>query len=78
MVSAIINISDNTNKILNIIKAKYGLKDKSQSIDVMAQEYGKALLEPHLRPEYVKKLKRIMKQKTKSYPSVDEMFKGYE
>jgi len=78
MVSAIINISEDTNKILNIIKAKYGLKDKSQSIDVMAQEYGKTILEPQLRPEYVKRLKKILKQKTKHYASFEEMMKEYE
>ncbi len=45
MVQAIINIDENTNRILNILKAKYGLKDKSQAIDVMAQQYEKELLE---------------------------------
>jgi hypothetical protein len=33
MVQAIINIEENTNRILNILKAKYGLKDKNQAID---------------------------------------------
>ncbi len=56
MVQAIINIEDRTNRILNIIKAKFGLKDKSEAINVMAKQYEKELLEPQLRPEYIEKL----------------------
>lgn len=63
MVQAIINIKENTNRILNILKAKYGLKDKSQAIDIMAEEYEQEILEPELRPEYIEKAKRIMKEK---------------
>jgi len=63
MVQAIINIKENTNRVLNILKAKYGLKDKSQAIDLMAKEYEQEILEPELRPEYIKKAKEIMKEK---------------
>jgi hypothetical protein len=64
MVQAIINIDDRTNRILNIIKAKYGLKDKSAAIEHMAYEYEEEILEPELKPEYIEKLKRIEKQKS--------------
>ncbi len=63
MVQAIINIKENTNRVLNILKAKYGLKDKSQAIDIMAKEYEQEILEPELRPEYIEKAKKIMKEK---------------
>ena len=63
MVQAIINIKENTNRVLNILKAKYGLKDKSQAIDIMAEEYEQEILEPELRPEYIEKAKKIMKEK---------------
>ena len=63
MVQAIINIKEKTNRILNILKAKYGLKDKSQAIDRMAEEYEQEILEPELRPEYIEKAKKIMKEK---------------
>jgi hypothetical protein len=55
MVKAIINIDDRTNRILNIVKAKYGLKDKSAAIIKMAEEYEEVILEPELKPEYIKK-----------------------
>lgn len=63
MVQALISIEDHTNRILNIIKAKYGLKDKSAAIDMMATEYEEEILEPELRPEYIEKARKIMKEK---------------
>ena len=63
MVKAIIDIDDHTNRVLNIVKAKFGLKDKSQAIVVMAEQYEAEILEPELRPEYIEKAKRIMKEK---------------
>lgn len=63
MVQAIININDHANRILNIIKAKFGLKDKSEAINIMAEQYEEGILEPELRPEYIKKLMKITKGK---------------
>ena len=63
MVQAIIKIEEQTNRVLNIVKAKFGLKDKSEAIDRMAQQYEEMILEPELKPEYIEKAKRIMKQK---------------
>jgi endonuclease IV len=62
MVQAFININEKTNRILNILKAKYGLKDKSQAIERMAEEYEEQLLEPELKPEYVEKIRKIETQ----------------
>ncbi len=63
MVQAMININEKANRTLNIIKAKYGLKDKSQAINLVVREYEENLLEPELRPEYKKKLMKIIKGK---------------
>lgn len=73
MVQAIINIEDQTNRVLNIVKAKFGLKDKSEAIDTMAEQYEKSILEPELRPEYIEKAKRIIKQKKIHVGSVDNL-----
>ncbi len=74
MVKAIININENTNRLLNILKAKYGLKDKSEAIDKMAKEYEERVLEPELRPEYVEKIRKIEKDgKFKKYSSIKEL-----
>jgi hypothetical protein len=47
---------------LNIVKAKYGLTNKSSAIELMASQYEEEILEPELRPEYVNKVKKIMRQ----------------
>jgi hypothetical protein len=74
MVKAIININESTNRLLNILKAKYDLKDKSQAIDKMAEQYEEEILEPELRPEYVEKIKRTQKHgKFNRYTSVKEL-----
>ena len=75
MVQAMINITDRSNRILNIIKAKYGLKDKSDAIDLVVNEYEEHFLEPELRPEYKEKLTRIMKGKHLSREEFERVVK---
>ena len=50
MVKAIIDISKRANRVLNIVKAKYGLRNKSEAIERMSREYEEHILEPSLRP----------------------------
>jgi len=64
MVQAIVDIGADANYVINIVKAKYGLKDKSEAIDRLAAEYARDNLEFELRPEYVKRLKEIEKEST--------------
>ena len=64
MVKAIVNINERTNRVLNIVKAKHGLKTKSDAINKVVNEYGKSLLEPELRPEFIEKIKSRQKEKT--------------
>jgi hypothetical protein len=77
MVKAIINIDDHTNRILNIIKAKYGLKDKSAAIIKMAEEYENVILEPESKPEYIEKLKGIEKTEAIEVGTVENLRKRY-
>ncbi len=64
MVKAIVEIDENANRILNVIKARENLRDKSAAINLIVGEYGKELLEPELRPEFVKELLKAQKEKT--------------
>ena len=64
MVKAIVTIDERTNRIINIVKAKYGLKDKSQAINLMAQQYEECIMEPELKPEFIESLKASEKEKT--------------
>jgi hypothetical protein len=74
MVSAIIDISEEANYVLNLIKAKYSLKDKSSAIDKLAQEYSHDVLNLELKPGYIKKLKKIQKEKTIRAGNVSDYF----
>ena len=58
IVNAMIQISDQANQILNIVKARQNLKDKSEAIEYVTIEYGEDLLEPNLRPEFIEKMKK--------------------
>lgn len=78
MVQAIINIDKKANRVLNIIKAKFGLNDKSEAINVMARQYEEEILEPELRPEYIEKLKKIKRKKGITFNSVEEFRKHIE
>jgi hypothetical protein len=60
-----VHLDEKTNRVLNIIKAQYGLKDKSQAIQIAVKGYEEGIMEPQFRPEYVRKIKRI--EKTAKY-----------
>ena len=78
MVQAIINIDDNANRILNIVKAKFSLKDKSEAINVIAQQYEQEILEPCLRPECIERLNKVEKQKGVKFKSMAQLRKIIE
>ena len=64
MVKAIVEINERTNRILNILKAKHGLKDKSQALNLMAQQFELCVLEPELRPEFIENLTASQSERT--------------
>ena len=73
MVQNIIDIDEKEDRILNIVKAKYGLKNKSQAVAMIAKIYEESFLEPELKPEYLEKLKKIDKEYGKIFNSVEEL-----
>ena len=78
MIQALIKISAHTNHILNIIKAKYALKNKSEAIDLMAQQYEEAILEAELKPVYIEKAKQIQEQEAIEVGGVADLRKRYQ
>lgn len=63
MVQALVELDENTNRVLNIVKAKYGLKDKGKAIELVVSSYIEQQKEPELKPEFIEKIKKIGKQK---------------
>ncbi|MFH0816365.1 MAG: DUF2683 family protein [Methanobacteriota archaeon] len=63
MVKAMVDIETRTNQVLNIVKAQYGLNDKSEAIDKVVEIFEMEIMEPELRPDYVKKIAMVRKEK---------------
>ncbi len=79
MVQSIIDINENEDRVLNIVKAKFGLKNKSQAVAMITKIYEESFLEPELRPEYLEKLKKIEKEgEYTSFNSIDELRESIE
>ncbi|MEK6933658.1 MAG: DUF2683 family protein [Nanoarchaeota archaeon] len=76
MVQNIIEIGEREDRVLNIVKAKFGLKNKSEAIAVITQTYEESFLEPELRPEYLKKLQKIRKGRYFKFDSIDDLRKA--
>ena len=77
MVKAIVDIDDEANKVINILKAQHGLKDKSQAINLLAREYKEVVLESELKPEYIRRLLDIQKEPIKRVGSPTDLRKRY-
>lgn len=78
MVQAIVNLGEHQDRILTIIKGKYGLKNKSDAINLVISKFEEDNIEPELRPEYAKKLEKIRKGNYIEFRSVDELRKSIE
>lgn len=59
-----IKISEQANHILNIVKAKHNLIDKSKAIEKVVLEYGMEMLEPELKPEFIEKMRKRQAEPT--------------
>ena len=77
MVKATFEIPERENRILNIVKGRYGFKTKQQAFIFVIQEH-EQILEPELRPAFVKEMKRIDKQKGIPFKDINDLRKQIE
>jgi len=72
-------IDDYTNRVLGVIKEKYGLKDKSQALNKFAEMYGKEFVEKEVKEEFITDVLNIIRSHHKKHPnrkmSVNELDK---
>lgn len=78
MVKAMIDITERSNRVLNVIKAKYGFVDKSKTIDFVVKEFENEILEPQLRPEFLTDLEKIRKGKFSHFSDINKLRKEIE
>ncbi len=55
MVKALIEINEDANRILNIVKAKFNLKDKGKAVEIIVRKYEQNFLDPGLRTAQYRK-----------------------
>jgi len=67
MTSARVDISEYANKVLAVIKARFGLKDKSEAINKFIELYGDEIVEKQANEEYVKKVMDIANAHLEKY-----------
>lgn len=75
MPKAVVELSEHANRVVNVVKAREGLKGKSAAIERIVEEYEEKILDPALRPEFVEDLQRILKGKFRKGRSVDEILR---
>ncbi len=66
-VSARIELDSYANKVLAVLKAKYGLRDKSEAINKFAELYGDEIVEKEANEKYVRKIVEISNNHLKKY-----------
>ena len=77
MVQAMIQISENANQILNIVKARFNLRDKSEAIEKVVLDFGDEFLEPELKPEFIERMKKRQKEKVVKIGTLENFRKRY-
>ena len=63
MPKSVIELSEHANRVVNIVKAKEGLKGKSEAIERIVEEFEQHVLDPSMRPQFVEDVQRIRKGK---------------
>jgi len=58
-IKALIKLNEHEDQILNIVKAKYRLRNKNDAVKLVIKIYEENKLGPELRPEDIKKSKKI-------------------
>ena len=66
-ISARVELSPYTNKVLKMLKAKYDLKDKSEAINKFTELYGEEVVEKEANEEYIKEMIRGVNEHLKKY-----------
>ena len=58
MTQALIQLSKEANHVLNVVKAKYNLKDKSAAVETVIEHFIECEGEPDLKEEFIERIKK--------------------
>ncbi len=77
MIKALVMFNEDEDQLLNLMKAKYRLRNKNDALRLFLKKYGENELEPELRPEYLRKIRKIEKEGYgKTFNSIEELRKN--
>ncbi|MGP8077249.1 MAG: antitoxin [Thermoplasmata archaeon] len=71
MPKAVVELSEHANRVVNVVKARDGLKGKSEALESIVEAYEEKILDPALRPEFSQDLQRIRQGKFRRVRSLD-------
>jgi hypothetical protein len=75
MVKSLVDLGERESRVINIVKAKFGLKDKSQALSIIIKSYEECELEPEFRPEFVEEVQETLKKG--KFKKVEDFEKEY-
>lgn len=62
-----IKVDEYTNRVLGVIKEKFGLKDKAEALNKFADMYGEEFVEKELKDEVIKEMIQDCDEWAKKY-----------
>ncbi len=75
MPKAVVELSEHANRIVNVVKARDGLRGKSEAIELIVNSYEEKILDPALRPEFVAGLARIRRGKFRKIRALEDLLR---
>ena len=67
MTSMSITVNEYTNRVLGVIKEKFGLKDKAEALDKFAEIFGEEFVEKEVKDEIIQEIIKDCDNHIKKY-----------
>ena len=67
MTSMNINVNEYTNRVLGVVKERFGLKDKAEALNKFTEMHGEEFVEKEVRDEVVEEMIRDCEKWEKKY-----------
>ena len=61
-------IDEHTNRVLGVVKEKFGLQDKAEALNKFAEMYGEDFVEREVKEEFITEVLDIIKDHKKKHP----------
>ncbi|MDD5163588.1 MAG: DUF2683 family protein [Candidatus ainarchaeum sp.] len=62
-----VKVKDYTNRVIGVVKERYGLKDKGEALDKFAELCGEEFVEPEVREEVIREVIESCERHIKKY-----------